>query len=323
MLPPKNQKLFTVGRRCGRLANRLILFANFIALAEEQGHRLINFTFHSYAGLFEATRRNIYCRYPVPKRRSWMDVVPGVAAGIRKTRVLYHLTRYTSLLNERFPIFGNAAITLRELEGHPITFWTARSFKKKFARPKLFSCMTGVFVRPTWCGSTGTKSGPIFDRLKSTNRPAARRWNACGKKRMLLSGFTSGWETIGNGAGADITFRFRNMSFGCVNWQAGFRNARCPSWFAAMNPGTRPSSPDCPWVWARALPWATSTRWRGVTISWVLRALIRNGRRSTAKSRCCTSATPTIRSWWKNSASLIWTGIDRGKMNHNFRMPAD
>ena len=42
----QNQKLFTIGLRCGRLANRLILFANFIALAEEQGHRVINFTFH-------------------------------------------------------------------------------------------------------------------------------------------------------------------------------------------------------------------------------------------------------------------------------------
>ncbi|MEI6196457.1 MAG: hypothetical protein WCS42_19225, partial [Verrucomicrobiota bacterium] len=63
MTPPKNPKLFTIGLRCGRLANRMILFANFVALAEEQGHRLINFTFHSYSELFEGTRGNIYCRY--------------------------------------------------------------------------------------------------------------------------------------------------------------------------------------------------------------------------------------------------------------------
>jgi len=56
----QKQKLFTIGLRCGRLANRLILFANFVGLAEEQGHRLINFTFHSYSEFFEGTRGNIY-----------------------------------------------------------------------------------------------------------------------------------------------------------------------------------------------------------------------------------------------------------------------
>jgi len=32
MTPPKKPKLFTIGLRCGRLANRTILFANFVAL---------------------------------------------------------------------------------------------------------------------------------------------------------------------------------------------------------------------------------------------------------------------------------------------------
>src|SRR5580700_2068789 len=82
-----DHKLFVFGLRTGRMANRLILFANFIAVAEEQGHRIINFTFHSYADFFETTRRDIYCRYPVPRRRSWLDVLPGVAVGIRKTRI--------------------------------------------------------------------------------------------------------------------------------------------------------------------------------------------------------------------------------------------
>ena len=93
----KKPKLFTIGLRCGRMANRMILFANFVALAEEQGHRLINFTFHSYSEFFEGTRGNIYCQYPRPKRKSWMDVVPGVAAALRKTRIPYHLTRATAV----------------------------------------------------------------------------------------------------------------------------------------------------------------------------------------------------------------------------------
>lgn len=137
MTTPKNQKLFTIGLRCGRMANRLILFANFVALAEEQGHRLINFTFQSYAELFEGTRENIYCRYPRPKRRSWMDIVPGVAAVLRKIRILYHATRYISLLNERFPVFGNAVVTLRELPGRRVTLLDGPECQQKIRRAKI------------------------------------------------------------------------------------------------------------------------------------------------------------------------------------------
>jgi hypothetical protein len=107
-------KLFVIALRCGRLANRLTLFANFIALAEEQGDRVINVTFHSYADLFETTRRDIYCRYPVAKQRSWWDVIPPVAGAIRKTRAFYHATRAVGRLNERFPVLGRAAVTVRE-----------------------------------------------------------------------------------------------------------------------------------------------------------------------------------------------------------------
>lgn len=53
-----DRKFFIVALRCGRLANRLILFANLIALAEEQRHRLINSTFHSYARFFKTTCRD-------------------------------------------------------------------------------------------------------------------------------------------------------------------------------------------------------------------------------------------------------------------------
>src|SRR5439155_18260719 len=102
-----DSKLFVISLRCGRLGNRLILFANFIALAEEQGHRVINFTFHSYAHLFESTRRDIYCQYPAPTQRSCLDAIPGLAGGIRGTRLFYHATRAGSLLNERLPILGS------------------------------------------------------------------------------------------------------------------------------------------------------------------------------------------------------------------------
>jgi hypothetical protein len=162
-LPPaKNQKLFTVGRRCGRLANRLILFANFIALAEEQGHRLINFTFHSYAGLFEATRRNIYCRYPAPKRRSWMDVVPGVAPLIQKTRVFYHLTRAACVLNQRFPIFGSAAVTLLEPDGCQTLFLDSPEFQERIRPAKIVFVYGWRFRAPDLVRKHGDKIREYF-----------------------------------------------------------------------------------------------------------------------------------------------------------------
>ncbi len=110
----KEGKLIVISLRSGRLANRLTLFAQFIALAEEQGHRIINFAFHSYAHLFETTRRDIYCRYPVAERRSWLDVVPGVAAALRKTRLCYQIVCYASIWNEHLPVFGKQVVTLRE-----------------------------------------------------------------------------------------------------------------------------------------------------------------------------------------------------------------
>jgi hypothetical protein len=102
------------------MGNRLTLFANLVAYAAEHGHRLANVTFHSYAHLFETTRRDIYCRYPVPQRRSWLDIIPGVAVVIRKTRIFVHVIRRVSLLNDKLPLFGKRVVTLRERPGHLI-----------------------------------------------------------------------------------------------------------------------------------------------------------------------------------------------------------
>jgi hypothetical protein len=118
---PREHKLFVISGRCGRLGNRLILFANFIALAEERGHRVINPTFHSYAGFFAATREDIYCRYPPATRRSWLDIVPGVGGAIRDTRIFFHAARTAGLLNERYPIFGKRIFTLRQSPTETIT----------------------------------------------------------------------------------------------------------------------------------------------------------------------------------------------------------
>ena len=168
---PQKPKLFTVGRRCGRLANRLILFANLIALAEEQGHRVINFTFHTYAELFEATRGNLSCAYPVPKRKSWLDIIPGVGAAIRKTRIFYHLTRYASVLNERFPILGSAAVTVRELKGHPMTFLDGPEIQEKI-RPARIVFVYGWRLRaPDLVRKHGDKIRAYFRPVEQYDHP--------------------------------------------------------------------------------------------------------------------------------------------------------
>jgi hypothetical protein len=113
----RDRTLLIIAGRCGRFGNRIVLFANFVAFAEELGLRLSNCTFHSYAHLFEATRRDIYCRYPVAPRRSWLDAVPGLAPGIRKVRLFTHLLRAACLLHERWRLFGANTLTLREAQG--------------------------------------------------------------------------------------------------------------------------------------------------------------------------------------------------------------
>ena len=98
-----------------------MLFANFIAFAQDQGHRVINFAFHSYAPLFESTRNDIYCQYPIPRRRSCLDVIPGLAPLLRGTRILYRGVNFASRLNERRPFAGGAAVTLRDPPGQIVT----------------------------------------------------------------------------------------------------------------------------------------------------------------------------------------------------------
>ena len=120
-----DNKILVVGFRTGRLANRLVLFANVIGFAAEHGYRVVNVAFHSYAHLFENTRRDIYCRYPIARHRSLFDVIPGAAPAIRKTRIFYQFIRRASEWNDRFPILGKSVFTLREIPRQTILLDTA------------------------------------------------------------------------------------------------------------------------------------------------------------------------------------------------------
>jgi hypothetical protein len=108
------RKLIIIAGRCGRLGNRITLFASFIAWAEEHGYRLMNPTFHTYAHLFEATRKSIFYQYPPRSQPDWLDVIPGFFQAIRKTRILAHIAKTISLVNQRLPLFGRRTMTLRE-----------------------------------------------------------------------------------------------------------------------------------------------------------------------------------------------------------------
>lgn len=131
-----DHKLLVVGFRTGRLGNRLALFANVIGFAVEHGYRVVNPAFHTYAHLFETTCRDIYCRYPVARRRSLLDVIPGVAPAIRKTRILYHGIHQASKLNHRFPILGKKAFTVREVSREIISL-DAPAVQAQFADAKI------------------------------------------------------------------------------------------------------------------------------------------------------------------------------------------
>ena len=130
-------KLLVPSLRCGRLGNRLILFANVIAFAAEYGHRVVNVTFHTYAHLFETTRRDIYCRYPIARRQSVWDRVPGAARAIRRSRMFYHVVRAIGVLNERHPIFGNKVVTLREQAGFSTELLEGPNIQARIREAKL------------------------------------------------------------------------------------------------------------------------------------------------------------------------------------------
>ena len=144
----KEGKLLIVGLRCGRLGNRLALFANLIAFAEEHGYRLINFTFHSYAAMFEATRRDVFCRYPAAKGPSWLDVIPGLGGTIRKTRVFYHIVRGISVLNEKWAVFGRKAVTLREGRGQLIILLESPEIQAQVADARVVFVYGFIFRAP-------------------------------------------------------------------------------------------------------------------------------------------------------------------------------
>ena len=141
----EKQKHLAISFRCGRLANRLILFANFVALAEEHGHDLTNYTFHSYSEFFEGTQQNFHCRYPRPRRRSLFDVT-RISGFLRLTRIAHHIARYSALLNERYPLFGSRVATVHEFDEPNFTVLESPEYQDAI-RPARFVFVYGWMLR--------------------------------------------------------------------------------------------------------------------------------------------------------------------------------
>jgi hypothetical protein len=70
----KVHQVIVISEKYGLLGNRLFVFAHFIASAAEHGFKVCNPSFEEYAEFFQATSKDLLCRYPA--RRSILTSKP-------------------------------------------------------------------------------------------------------------------------------------------------------------------------------------------------------------------------------------------------------
>ena len=75
--------MIVVADESGQLGNRLFLFGHLIGFAEEYGIRIANLAFYPYSAYFQATDRDIFCRFPKSAR--------PFHASLRLRRLLFRL----------------------------------------------------------------------------------------------------------------------------------------------------------------------------------------------------------------------------------------
>jgi hypothetical protein len=88
--------MIVITNKPGQLGNRLLVFANFIACAIENGVTVMNPALDEYAGFFRSTRQDLFCRYP-----STPSIIRG---GERTRRLLYCLVYYSTRLLSKINI---------------------------------------------------------------------------------------------------------------------------------------------------------------------------------------------------------------------------
>jgi len=145
-------KKIIIAKRCGRLANRLVLFANVIAFAEEYSFRVINFTFQGFAHFFTGTFDTIKCAFPREGKETCGTLVKLIRSTINGVRLQHQSIYFFSkilikceLLRRFYPIISDQHFnspkslsefsTLVNCEYEKTTFLSGWRFRE----PKLLS----------------------------------------------------------------------------------------------------------------------------------------------------------------------------------------
>lgn len=141
---------FIIAKRCGRLANRIILYANVIAWAEEYSITVINFTFQSYAHLFQSTLNSCRCSYPSKKKKELQFLFKPFICFLNLVRLPHQLTSFFckillkfNFIQKFYPIISDSNLIkpsslsvfqpMKMLESHSTVF----IYGWKFREPKL------------------------------------------------------------------------------------------------------------------------------------------------------------------------------------------
>ena len=141
---------FIIAKRCGRLANRIILYANVIAWAEEYSIAVINFTFQSYAHLFQSTLNSCRCSYPTKKKKELQFLFKPFVYFLNLFRLHHQLTSLFckillihKILQKLYPIISDFNLSkpssltvfqpMKKFESHSTIF----IYGWKFREPKL------------------------------------------------------------------------------------------------------------------------------------------------------------------------------------------
>ena len=185
--------MFIIALRTGRLGNRLILFANFIAHAEEHGHRVANVTFHSFADLFETTRRDVYCRYPVAQRRSVFDLLPGAAPLIRKLRIFTNLVRQASKLNHKLHPFGRKVVALQEIPDRQVTLLDDPEVGRQLADAKVVFAYGWRFRAPDAVQRHAEKIRAYFRPIESVENQVRATMERLRQRAEVVVGVHVRW----------------------------------------------------------------------------------------------------------------------------------
>ncbi len=168
----RKRKRIVLVNRCGRMGNRLALFANFAAVAEELNCTIVNCPFHSYAKSFVNTSKDIYCRYPVTPEKSIWDRIPGAADIIRGTRIFFHSTRAASSLIERWNIGKSSIYTLREDMSTPITSLESQRVIDAIAKADIVFANGWKFRAPNWVEKHAETIRNYFQPVKEIEEAA-------------------------------------------------------------------------------------------------------------------------------------------------------